>query len=151
MTNPKILLTDFSFRHLAWWLDHKCFGYYSYYSKGGWVGQIIGLPQKRLTQTNIWTFGHNTHFIKTSGSSEHLWTEWKTLRQRRRIEKRKKKRIGSALKECGYLKWAMDKVKHQITIRLQKPTMKSTQKDNRALAWAQRLQCSLIHGNFNSL
>ena len=26
MTNPKNLLTDFSFRHLAWWLDHKCFG-----------------------------------------------------------------------------------------------------------------------------
>ena len=26
VTNPKILLTDSSFCHLAWWLDHKCFG-----------------------------------------------------------------------------------------------------------------------------
>ena len=26
VTNPKILLTDFGFRHLVWWLVHKCFG-----------------------------------------------------------------------------------------------------------------------------
>ena len=42
--------------------------------------------------------------------------------------KEEEKRIRSALKECGYPKWAMDRVKQQITDRPQKPTM--TKKDN---------------------
>ena len=39
-----------------------------------------------------------------------------------------KKKNRTALKECGYPKWAIDRVKRQITDRPQKPTM--TKKDN---------------------
>ena len=42
--------------------------------------------------------------------------------------KEEEQRIRSALKECGYPKWAMDRVKQQITDRPQKPT--ATKKDN---------------------
>ena len=49
--------------------------------------------------------------------------------------KEEEQRIRSALKECGYPKWAMDRVKQQITDRPQKPTATKKDNSNKSRVW----------------
>ena len=109
MTNPKILLTDFSFYHLVWCLDHKCFGLLLL--PGNLPMMVYSLLPKMWNWFKQWIID----------KMENIVTEEED-------RKEEKQRIRSALKECGYPKWAMDRIKQQITYRPQKPTMKK--KDN---------------------
>ena len=56
----------------------------------------------------------------------------KNIMTKEEDRKEEEQKIRSALKECGYPKWAMDRVKQQITDRSQKPTTTKKDKCNKS-------------------